>query len=110
MDECRANPYVRARPTAHRPQDIRLELLLILSAMLTALTGAMTGTRAAQAQTQQNCTVAVAGTATTARLAVPSDRSWLALAAVWAIETSVPILAIDMPVRAFGIHMDKRRE
>ena len=87
-----------------------MELLLILSAMLTALTGAMTGTRAAQAQTQQNCAVAVAGATTTARLAVPANRSWLALAVVWAIETPVPILALDMPVRAFAIHMDKRRE
>jgi hypothetical protein len=62
-----------------------MELLLFLSALLSALTGAISGVRAPEMQVHQACGTAAAAQTVAATQAAPirSVRTWLALAGGW---------------------------
>ena len=67
-----------------------MELLLFLSAILSALTGVISGGRVAETQVHQTCGVSVAAQVVAAQVrAAPLVRSYLALAGGWAM----PVLA-----------------
>ena len=92
-----------------------MELLLFLSALLSALTGAISGVRAPEMQVHQSCGAVAAAQAVTVAQAVPTRtvRSWLALAGGWqspaarlygAVPTSPALFA------AIPRYLDKPRE
>jgi hypothetical protein len=90
-----------------------LELLLFLSALLTALTGAVSGARAPEAQIHQSCG-AIAGTqrtTTTTRLhQVRPAKDYLAFAGKF-LPSAVPSLSTMVVAQAasFPIYLDKPR-
>jgi hypothetical protein len=92
-----------------------MELLLFLSALLSALTGAISGVRAPETQVHQTCGAAAVAHAAAAAQAAPTRavRSWLALAGGWqspvvrlcgAVKTSPALFA------AIPRYLDKPRE
>ena len=89
-----------------------MELLLFLSALLSALTGAISGVRAPEVQVHQ---AYVAGAQTTAARAMPARavRSWLALAGGWhspAADILHGIPAAPALFAAIPRYLDKPRE
>ena len=92
-----------------------MELLLFLSALLTALTGAISGVRAPEAQVHQACgtTVGAPASATARAAPIRSVRTWLTLArgltspAARSLHTgdAAPALFAAIP-----LYLDKPRE
>ncbi|GAA0315774.1 hypothetical protein GCM10009087_27830 [Sphingomonas oligophenolica] len=92
-----------------------MELLLFLSALLSALTGAISGVRAPEMQVHQACgsvtatqTVAVAQAAS-----IRPVRSWLALAGGWQSPASHLFSAVTTGPALFAViprYLDKPRE
>ena len=92
-----------------------MELLLFLSALLSALTGAISGVRVPEAQVHQACGAIAAAQSVAAVQAAPIRmvRAWLALAGSWqspaarlsgAINTGPALFA------AIPLYLDKPRE
>ncbi|MGH6613270.1 hypothetical protein [Sphingomonas sp.] len=92
-----------------------MQLLLFLSALLSALTGAISGVRAPEAQFHQSAG-AVAGaqaSATVRHAAVRQLRTWLALVIEpgFATTASVQVAAPDLAIfAAFPLYLSKLRE
>lgn len=92
-----------------------MELLLFLSALLTALTGAVSGVRAPEAQVHQSCgTFAGLKTVPVVRVA-PMRRAqhWLALAELPSLRRQGAPNALDADFalfRAAPLYLDKPRE
>ena len=91
-----------------------MNLLLFLSAILSALTGVISGGRVADVQVERSYGgLAEAGTGVAMTVA-PAEavRSWLALAGDWTVAASVtaPVTVVRAPVSAAPIYLNKRRE
>ena len=92
-----------------------MELLLFLSALLSALTGAISGVRAPEMQVHQACGSAVAAQTIAVAQAAPtrSIRSWLTLADGWqSPAASLYAAAATSPALFAAIprYLDKPRE
>ena len=92
-----------------------MELLLFLSALLSALTGAISGVRAPEMQVHQACGTAAAAQTVTAAHAVPTRavRSWLALAGGWqspVVRLYGAVAASPALFAAIPRYLDKPRE
>ncbi|KQS04506.1 hypothetical protein ASG11_09815 [Sphingomonas sp. Leaf357] len=91
-----------------------MNLLLFLSAILSALTGVMSGGRVAEVQVERSYGAgAEAQAASVVRLApVRAIRSWLALAGGWASPAvAMPAIAtVAAPTATAPLYLDKPRE
>lgn len=92
-----------------------MELLLFLSALLSALTGAISGVRAPEMQVHQTCGAVAVEQAVTAAQAVPtrSARHWLALAGGWQSPAARVYGAVPTSPASFAAiprYLDKPRE
>jgi MFS family permease len=92
-----------------------MELLLFLSALLSALTGAISGAHAPEMQVHQTCGAAAVAQAVTAVQAVPARpvRGWLALAGGWQSPAARLYSAINAAPALFATiarYLDKPRE
>ena len=92
-----------------------MELLLFLSALLSALTGAISGVRAPEMRVHQACGAAATAQAVTAAQAIPtrSVRSWLVLADGWQSPAASLYGAVTTGPALFAAiprYLDKPRE
>ena len=92
-----------------------MELLLFLSALLSALTGAISGVRAPDMRVHQACGAAATAQAVTAAQAIPtrSVRSWLVLADGWQSPAAGILHTVYVGPAFFAaipLYLDKPRE
>ena len=92
-----------------------MELLLFLSALLSALTGAISGVRAPEMQVHRSCGSAVAAQTITVAQIAPARaiRGWLALADAWKSPAAAIYPAVAARPALFAAiprYLDKPRE
>ncbi len=91
-----------------------MNLLLFLSAILSALTGVISGGRVADVQVERSYGGPADAGHGVAMIVAPAGavRPWVVLAAGWTVAASVaaPITLAAAPVSAAPIYLNKRRE
>ncbi|MEG3122926.1 hypothetical protein [Sphingomonas sp. GB1N7] len=91
-----------------------MNLLLFLSAILSALTGVISGGRVAEVQVERSYGASAQAQASSVVLIAPvrAIRSWLALAGVWAspAATMLSIVTAAAPTALAPLYLDKPRE